>query len=271
VRFDLHASELNLDELNRILNPQFRETNWLGQSKNIQASNGKDIQLDDLNLIGKLTVKRLIMKAMIATNVTAELAKDSAAVNLTNVRADVLGGKHRGNWRLEFGPKQASYEGQGTLENASLAQVAALTQDNWATGQLNATYKLKLAGTDARSLRQSVAGSADFVLKNGSVRRFSAPEFGASLQFIKWTGRLSIDSGSVEWSNSEIDSSSGRYRVSGTATLARKLQLKFLSDRHQVTISGTLDHPEITSQPATLSDSESASNQQNGNVAKGRQ
>jgi uncharacterized protein involved in outer membrane biogenesis len=270
VRFDLHATDLNADDLNRILNPKFRQTNWLGQSQNV-PKDARDIQLDELSIIGRLTANRVILKALVATNVAVDVAANSGTVNLTNVRADVLGGKHRGNWRFDFGPKPARYEGQGFVENASLAQVSALTRDNWASGLLNANYKIAMTGTDAGSLYQSVAGTVDFIWKNGAIRTFAAPEFGATLQFAKWTGALNIDSGSVQWVHSEMDSPSGRFRVSGKASLARELKLNFISDKHQIVVSGPLEHPEITTKPVVLSQSESASNKQNANDSKGRE
>src|SRR5207253_10937807 len=110
VRFDIHATEINLDELNRILNPKFRETNWLGQQP---ASPTKDIdsRLFNLDLNGKLTADRLIMKALVATNVNTQVAKDNGIVTLSAVHADLLGGKHVGNWHATFSPNEVKYEG----------------------------------------------------------------------------------------------------------------------------------------------------------------
>jgi len=100
VRFDLHASELNLDDVNRLLNPKFQPTNWLGQKAAIAP--GGSSKLFDIDLIGQLAADRLIMKGLVATNVIAHVAKDNGMVTLTDVRADLLGGKHRGTWRGEL-------------------------------------------------------------------------------------------------------------------------------------------------------------------------
>jgi hypothetical protein len=262
VRFDVHASEIDFDELNRILNPKFQKTNWLGQRKNTGSQT--DSKLFNLDLIGQLTADRVIMKQLVATNVIAHLAKDNGTVNLSSVRADVLGGKYRGNWRAEFGPSGAAYKGDGNIDHASLAQVSALTADSWGTGTVNGEFKVALAGTDASALRDSLTGSSTFVWEGGSIRRFVAPQFPAGLQFTRWTGKVNVNSGAIQWLDSTMDSSAGKYRISGSATLNRELRLNLVGDKHQILVTGTLEHPQITSETTMPSSSESASNQQNG-------
>ncbi|MCU1285730.1 MAG: AsmA [Acidobacteriales bacterium] len=266
VRFELHATEINLDELNRILNPKFRETNWLGQQTS-SPTNAIDSRLLNLDLNGKLTADRLIMKGLIASNLATQVAKDNGVVNLTAVRADLLGGKHLGNWRATFSGNEVKFEGSGALQEASLSQVSALTHDNWGAGVIDAGYKLSLSGTDADALRRTLAGSLNFNWKNGSLRRVVGTGFPAGLQFARWTGTVKIDSGSLQWLDSVMDAATGKYRVSGSATLARDLELRFTGDKHRFDLSGTLDKPETTVTVIPPS-SESASNQQNASTPK---
>ncbi|MCU1308964.1 MAG: AsmA [Candidatus Angelobacter sp.] len=265
VRFDLHASELNLDELNRILNPKFQPTNWLGQRT--PASTGIiSSELFNIDLIGQLSADRVILKSLVANNLIAHVAKNNGSVNLTDVHADLLGGKQRSNWHGEFGLSGATYAGDGSIQHASLTAVSALTHDNWGTGSINANFKLSMSGTDAAALRDSAAGSLEFVWEDGSVRRLAAPQFPSGLQFARWTGTAKLSSGAIEWGNSTIDSPSGRIRISGTATLNRELKLNLLTDTHEIQVTGTLERPELNVQPATPS-SNAASHLQDASAA----
>jgi hypothetical protein len=109
----------------------------------------------------------------------------------------------------------------------------------------------------------------NFNWKNGSLRRVVGTGFPAGLQFARWTGTVKIQSGAMQWVDSVMDSSTSRYRVSGSATLTRDLQLRFTGDKHRLDLSGTLEKPETTV-TAIPPSSESASNQQNANTSKGR-
>src|SRR5207253_8954446 len=78
VRFDLHASELNVDDLNRILNPRFQPTNWLGQ-RAASATGVISSELFNIDLLGQLSADRVILKSLVATNFIAHVAKNNGS------------------------------------------------------------------------------------------------------------------------------------------------------------------------------------------------
>jgi uncharacterized protein involved in outer membrane biogenesis len=245
-QFDLHSGEISLVELNRLLNPKFRRVPWY---RVLAGDTGAS--LGRFAAQGRIRTDHLVLEGLKLQHVVAWAELRDHGLRLSELRAEMLGGKLRAEWSADFAGAVPVYSGSGTLERVALAQVAALTHDAWATGTASAGFKLELAGWSAAELGQSAEGILDFDWQNGTLQHVALQGAGPS-RLKRFTGHAVLRDRSLEFQQSRIETADGIYAVSGTASLER-LELK-LTNRNArgYAVSGTLEKPRV----ATLSVSE---------------
>ena len=164
------------------------------------------------------------------------------------MRADLLGGRHTGTWAADFTLSPPKFAGSGTVSKLSMAQLATLMHDNWATGAMDAQYALTMFGLSAAALRDSANGSADFTWNGGSLRHVTLDGRGAPVSFSVFSGTLALRDGKFDLSDGKLLSSGARYSVKGTASYDRTLDVRLeRAGGHSYIISGTLDKPQVES------------------------
>ena len=167
-------------------------------------------------------------------------------LRLSEVRADMLGGKTRAEWSADFSGDVPLYSGSGTLERIAFGQVAAIMRDPWATGMASGRYKLKLSGWSAAELTQSASGTLDFDWQNGTLPHLALNGTGAPLRLKHFTGHAVLHDRRLEFQQSRIETANGIYVVSGTASPGR-LELNLKDPKsHSYAVSGTLEKPRVT-------------------------
>src|SRR5436190_4845678 len=163
--FDLHASEIDTDELNQWLNAHPRKQPWyrfLSTSPQTAAP-----YLLTLHAVGKLNVDRLAIQNLVATRVSAHVELERGIVRLSDLRGDLLGGKHLGDWRADFSVKPPAYSGSGTLQGIDLQQLAQAMHDGWVTGTATATYRASASGIDTAELISSAKADLKIEVRDG--------------------------------------------------------------------------------------------------------
>ena len=247
--FDLHADTVPLDELNRILNPQLRPKSWFALGAGAPESN-----LAQLQAQGTIAVDRLLIKSVVATRLTARVQIAGGRVDLTRLQAQLLGGRHRGEWHADFSGRAPVYSGSGSVEGASLAQVALAMRDPWATGAAGGSYRLTLSGWSAPELVSSLAGSMDFDWQGGVLRHLVLGGSRDPVRFQRFTGHAILRDSIFTLSGCRLETPQGRFTVSGTASLGRQLELRLGRERGPgYSVSGSLARPRVkaSSPPAT--------------------
>jgi AsmA-like C-terminal region/AsmA family len=244
LRFDLRADELSTDELNRLFNPGLRRRAWY------QFGSGGPSGLRKLHAEGHIAAGKLQIKTVIANHASADVKLADGRLELSNARADVLGGKYQGRWLADFSGNLPSYSGQGTLDGASLAQLSVLMHDNWAAGTAQISYQANLAGANAADLVESLTAKLDFQWRDGILRHV-ALRGAEPLRFSRFRGHAELDDGKLTFSNSSMDAASGIYQLDGTASLGRELDVKLApKSGPAIAIDGTLQKPRIAARPA---------------------
>ena len=172
-------------------------------------------------------------------------------MRLSDLRADLLGGHHTGVWTADFTLAPPRFEGEGTLSKLSMAQLAALMHDNWATGTVDAQYTLAMQGLDRATLRRTAGGAADFAWTNGSLRHVILEGKGAPMSFTSLAGTLSLRNASFRLADSKLQAGNVVYTVKGTATYDRNLDLRLEhAGGRSYAISGPLDKPHVETVPS---------------------
>ncbi len=241
VGFDLHAGEVSLAELNRLLNPQFRRVPWY---RVLAGETGAS--LGKFTAQGRIRADHVALKGLELQQVVAWAELRDHGLRLSELRAETLGGKLRAEWSADFAGAVPVYLGSGTLERVALPQVAALTHDPWATGTASGRFKIELAGWSAAELGQSADGILDFDWQHGTLQHLALNGAGEPLRLKRFTGQAVLRDRRLEFRQSKIETADSIYVVSGTASLER-LELRLTTrNARGYGVSGTLEKPRVT-------------------------
>ena len=240
VTFALHGNTLDIEQLSQLLRPNPAPRPWYGF---LSPENpvGPPF-LARVRAVGKLTADRLIIRKLTATHVATDVQLERGRLHLADLRADVLGGRHRGEWQADFAVTPPAYSGEGTLERVSLAQVSDLMEDAWITGTGSAAYQLKTAGYTAATLLASASGTLRFEMREGAFPHVILG--GTALHVRRFAGGLALQDGQFEMHDARLESPGGTFLVNGTASMAKRLDFKLAQEGAPAfSVTGTLAEP----------------------------
>lgn len=243
VHFDLHADEIALNHVNELLNPSLAKRPWY---RFLSSGGSGTPYLLTANAAGKLSVNRVVIHALTAADFSANVEFKSGHVQLSEMRADVLGGKHNGEWRADFTGSTPQYTGSGTLQKVSLRQLAATMHDGWITGTANATYRASLSGLEAADLYSSASGTLQVEAWEAALLHIMLTDGNSPLQIHHLTSSLQLQSGKFEIKKCQLQTPAANYDLSGTVSFARVLNLKLTREGAPgFAITGTLAAPRV--------------------------
>jgi hypothetical protein len=255
VQFDLHADEIALEKLDQLLNPHPRRRPWYRFLS--AAPQPRTPYLASLHAIGKLTASRVVIPKLVASRVTANVELESGKLQLSDLRGDLLGGRHLGEWKADFMTKPPVYSGSGTLERIALGQLAEAMHDGWVTGTARATYRATTSGLSAAELFSSASATLQVEVRDGLLPHIALVNSTGPLQMRRLVGRLVLRAGQFEIQEGKLETASGIYRLSGTASLAGALDVKLAHDvAHGFNITGGLTEPHVA--PVTPAETRAA-------------
>jgi len=243
VKFNLHADEISTDRLNEWLNPNPPERPWYRFSSSTPARSPSF--LAEVKASGTLAVDRVVIRNMPAEHASAKVELERGQVRVSDLRADVFGGKHRGDWRVDFMVKPPIYLGTGTLDSAVLGQFADAMHQNWVTGTASAKYQIEMAGLSAEEILDSAKGDLHFTMRDGSFPRVLVSS--SPLHVRRFTGTLTLRKGDLVLQQATLESPTATYAVTGTVSESRKLDVKLVPEGSAgLTVTGTLAEPRVT-------------------------
>jgi AsmA family/AsmA-like C-terminal region len=252
VHFDAYSPDASLARLNRLVNPALRPQPWYGLLAPWQRREGALLKL---RASGRFSVARLELGAALVNNVSGTAELEAGKLRVSDLRADLLGGHHAGTWTADFTVSPPRFAGSGNLTRVSMAQLASLMHDNWATGTMDAKYSLAMAGLTPAALRDSANGSAVFTWAGGSLRHVMLDSRGIPVSFSDFTGTVRLQNGTLNLTDCKLQSAGGDYAVKGTASLDRSLDLRFESTGGRAyAISGPLDKPRVEAVPSSAAE-----------------
>jgi AsmA family/AsmA-like C-terminal region len=243
VHFDLHADDFVTDELTGMLDetpgkqPWYRFLPQPAQSKPYLAS---------LNAVGKLAASHVVIHNLVANRVSADVEIEQGRVHLSNLRADLLGGRHTGEWLVDFTVNPPTYRGNGVLEKAALGQIAEAMHDAWITGTANVEYRAEMTGWTKAELLSHADAGFQIEARDGSLPHLALAGENSPLRVSRFVGGLHLRDGKFEIEQGKLQTPGGIYQVSGTASPGRVLDIKLLRDgAGGFSVTGTLDQPRV--------------------------
>jgi hypothetical protein len=195
---------------------------------------------------GKITAGSLVIRRFTATHVSAGAELKNGRLTLSDLHADVWGGKHAGEWKADFTVKPPVYSGQGTLQNASLDQLAQLMSDRWISGTASLKFQMEASGLSASELLSGAAGTLLIDSRNAVMTHVVLAGETGPLQVRRLSAQVSMREGDVELNDGELETPGGVYQWSGTATTDQILNLKLTRNGAPAfNITGTLAEPNV--------------------------
>ncbi len=224
VRFNLNSKEIGLRDLAKWLSSRPDQRRWY----QVLTSEGPPAPtfLENLRASGKVSIGRLQIHNLFADRVSASLDLERARLKISDLRADLLGGIHRGDWQVDFAAVSSVYTGTGTLTGISLGQIASAMHDPWISGTAEGTYQLTASGKDSAAFWESAEGELQFDMRDGVLPHISVATDEGPLHVARWKGRALLRDGEIQIENGKLVSTGGTYEIGGTASLGRVLDLK---------------------------------------------
>jgi uncharacterized protein involved in outer membrane biogenesis len=246
--FELKTDQVALNGLEEWLQSPRAERRWYQvlTSEPVPAS-----FLQNLRAMGKVTAGRMLIHSLVAKQVSASLDLEHGKLKISDLRADVLGGKHQGNWQIDFAGGSPVYMGTGTLTAISMGQVADAMHDGWISGTANGNYQLKASGRDAAAFWKSAVGALQFDVRDGILPHIALNSANPQLRIASWRGRAQLGEGKLEIDEGKLVAGGNSYEIRGTALLTRTLNFKLsgTSEPHAAamvySVTGTLADPRV--------------------------
>ncbi len=255
VRFNLNSDQVAMSGLYEALGPHVKQRRWYQVLSS--AESGTPTFLQNLRASGTVNVGRLRIHNVVAQRVSASLELERGKVKISDLRADLLGGKDRGDWQADFTAASPVYSGSGTLTGISLEQMASAMHDAWISGTGGGTYQFRASGKDSAEFWQSAEGTLRFDLGDGVLPHISLANREGPLRISRWQGRARLHDGKIEIEKAALVSAGETYEVSGSASFGQELDFKIAGTPAKnsgagslvYSITGTVAEPRIAVTP----------------------
>ncbi|HVZ18848.1 MAG TPA: AsmA-like C-terminal region-containing protein, partial [Terriglobales bacterium] len=260
IQFTVSADQLDVDEINSLLNPKAQKRPWYAAIANtVMGSN--QARFPDIYALGQITAKKLEMKSVTASHFSSALTVRPIGFSLTDITADLLGGKFQGEVHSDLTGDPA-YTSRGTIQKFAMTNLAGAMKDDWASGTATLNYRGQTKGWNSDDLLSSATGEADFEWHDGALTHI-AIDNGKPLRFKAFAGKLDLRNGVLTVAESKMHAPGSIYLMSGTASLGRRLELKLARDGVPAySVTGTLERPTVSvvRSPATQAKLSSSQN-----------
>jgi hypothetical protein len=240
---DLRADEISPEKVNLLLNPNIAKQPWYRILTGNPQRNGAALRA--LTVEGTVRADRFAVGDLVAEGVAAQVKLGDGHLHVSDFRGAVLGGQHTGDWEMDFTKESPTYTLTGALDKLSLSQLAKPMHSNWISGTARGSYEMTLSGWTEAELRTSARGTMALFARDGVLTRFGPS---GPLKFERMEATLTTGEALVVVSEGKLINGQGEYGVSGVASFAHKLDLKFQRDAgHGFAVSGTLEDPKVGS------------------------
>jgi hypothetical protein len=253
VRFNLSTEEIGLGNLHEWLASKPSQRRWYQMLTPAEPATSSFLQ--NLRASGRVSAARLLIHDVVASQASASLEMEHGKLTISDWRADVLGGKHRGDWQIDFAGVTPLYTGTGSLTAVALEEISDAIHDPWISGMADGTYQVAGSGVDSAAFWQSAVCSLQFDLRDVVLSHILLATDEGPLHVTRWQGRARLQNGQIEIEPGKLVVPGGTYDINGTASLGRMLDFKLArgADLKQVrdgavfySITGTVQEPLIT-------------------------
>jgi len=200
---------------------------------------------------GKLAADRVVVRNLVATRVLANVTLENGKVRAADLRGDVLGGKHIGEWRADFSSRPPQYAGSGRLEHFALGQLSQAMRDDWISGTATVSYQATTLGFTATELFSNAEATLQADARDSVLAHIELGDQAGPLHLSHLGAKLILHDGTFAIHDGKLETLTAAYQLSGTASLEQILDLKLVrSGAPGFGITGTLTKPHVTASTA---------------------
>lgn len=245
-RFALNTGQLALSALHEWIQPGAKKQEWY-QVLQSSTPQGPSL-LGSLRASGQISAERFLVHGVAATHLSADVSLEKGDLNITELKAAILGGKYRGQWQAEFGAKMGACKSTGNFTGVSLASLANAMNDGWIVGTADAGYEVK--GPCPPNFWQTAEGTLRVEMRDGIFSHVILGDGVDPFRVTRLSAQARLRAGKIEIVDAKVDSPDGRYVLSGTASLKRDVDLKLTRSPSGAagtgyTITGTVAEPHV--------------------------
>lgn len=244
-QFSVHTPEMSARELNELLNPALAQKPWYSF---LSLSAGQPSFLSQAHASGNIVIDKLKLGTASCSHFAADLRWNSGELTLSNMRADLLGGRASGEWAADFSSQPPQYRGTGSLKAASLVALAGLMRDSWIDGTGSIDYDFHASGGNLPDVLASADATAAFRIAPGTFSHVVLPLASEPLRAESFSGNLQFEDGKFTFRDAKLKTSSSVYKLSGTASLNGEVSLK-MTGVTGYNITGTFLKTRVTTIP----------------------
>ena len=243
-QFDLSADQLSSGAFVEWFTPRPAKRPWYRILTSAEPD-GKSALLG-IRARGHLRVNRMTLKKVEASQIAAQVDLDRGKVKLTGLRGQVFQGTHEGDWMIDVSDLPPHYQGTGTLQNVSMAQVSTAMNDPWATGTADGKFNLTTFGATFADLLARSEGELQLTLRSGALAHVDIPDVARPFPVHLLTVNMKMKAGAWNLSAGKMESHDGRYQFSGTASSSKGLNILLTRGGDQSwNITGSLFKPKV--------------------------
>jgi hypothetical protein len=203
-------------------------------------------RLAGMNAFGAIRINSLATGSMTAKHVVASFRIHDSKIWLKDVSAETFGGRHVGDWEIDFAGSKPVFRGAGSVERISMSQLATAMGDDWASGTAGLHYRAKTLGWTGAELASNLVADADFDLRDGALPHISLAAGSDPLRIRRFSGQLALQNGEFSINTGILQTPGSIYKVSGTALIDKKLNVTLVRNgSHAFEITGTLAAPKV--------------------------
>ena len=244
IGFDLHTDEFVTDNLAALANAAPGKQPWY---RFLSSPEQPKPYLASIHAAGRLTAGRVLIHNLVANRVSSQVELEQGHLQLSKLRAEVLGGQHSGDWQVDFTVNPPACHGTGTLEKVALLQVADAMHDAWITGTASVEYRASTLGWTKADLLSHADATFQIEARDGSLPHLTLAGESSPLRVNRFTGKFLLRAGKFEIEPGKLQTPGGIYQLSGTASWSRVLDIKLAREGARgFNVTGTLNQPHVT-------------------------
>jgi hypothetical protein len=135
---------------------------------------------------------------------------------------------------------QPEYKLEVQVTNAAPSALGTLFQERWGSGLANFSAQLRMSGFDAQQLASSAKGTLHWNWSKGSLAAETP-----LVHFDQWSADAAVADSTIMITHSLLARGQEAIPLSGTISFDRELDLRGGSAADALSITGTLQHPEV--------------------------
>jgi hypothetical protein len=185
--------------------------------------------------VGELTTgKLLVHDAVGAVDVSGN------SINIRSLNGRLASGTMHLAGSVNTSGDQPEYKLDVQVTNASPSALATLFEERWGSGVANFSAQLLMSGFDTKELASSAKGTVHWNWTKGSL-----PAETPLVHFDQWSADAAIADSTITITHSLLARGQEAIPLSGTISFDRELDLRGGSAPDAMSITGTLQHPEV--------------------------